>query len=140
MEGSRYQRERPDACPARALTGRRQAVRRWAVDPVTTGPYKGLRSTASGRGRTPSARWSSWGSRSSARQEVLGTRREREREAEAVGRLACRGDPLGGVVELVDGALAVPVLDRAADRARLGGPDDGACDLLRRMPMAILEV
>ena len=50
---------------------------------------------------------------------VLGARREREREADLRRGLGGRGDPLGRVLDVVDAVLGVPVLDRAAHRARL---------------------
>src|SRR5205823_2874726 len=49
-------------------------------------------------------------------------------------------DPLDRVAELVEAALAVVVLDRAADGAGLGGARDGEGGGLRLGAVAVLEV
>ena len=71
---------------------------------------------------------------------VLGARGEHEREAEAAGRLDGGGDPLDRLVEVVEAPRGVVVLDRAADRARLGGAGDARRGVARLGAVAVLEV
>lgn len=55
---------------------------------------------------------------------VLGPRGEREREVQRASRLDCGGDPIDGLVTLVDGAFGIEIFDRATARPGLGDPDD----------------
>src|SRR5438067_12247890 len=51
---------------------------------------------------------------------ILGARRQGERKFEPTCRLGGRGDPLGGVMQVVEATGGVVVLDRSADGARVG--------------------
>ena len=75
-----------------------------------------------------------------AAEEVLGPPDEHEREVERPRRVHRRRHPLDCVVEVVDAAFGVVVLDRAADRAGLGGAGDRARGVLGRRAVAVLEV
>ena len=88
----------------RDLLGRAEAGR---VEAVGAGPLERLES----RDRVVEVRV--------AAEVVLGPRGEHEREGESPRRLHRSGDPLDRVVEVVEPAGRVVVLDRAADRARL---------------------
>ena len=75
-----------------------------------------------------------------APEVILGTAREREREVERPSRLRGGGDTRCGALGLVEEAAAVPVLDRAADRARLGDPDDRKGGVRGLGAVAVFEV
>ena len=59
---------------------------------------------------------------------------------DTIARLRGGGYSLDGVREVVEAAFGIPVLDRAADGARLGDAGDGQGGLLRAVAVAVLEV
>jgi hypothetical protein len=65
---------------------------------------------------------------------------EHEREAESVRRLRGGGDPVRRVTRLVQEAVRVVVLDRAADCACLGDARDRTCAARRIGAVAVLEI
>jgi hypothetical protein len=71
---------------------------------------------------------------------VLGAAGEREREAERMRGLGRGGDAFRGVLERVQLAARVPVLDRAADGARFRDTCDRSCGVLRLPPVTVLEI
>ena len=71
---------------------------------------------------------------------ILGSRGERERKAQTLGRLGGRRHSLHRVVELVDPALGVVVLDRPPDGPGLGDPGDGQRGVLGLGRVAILQI
>jgi hypothetical protein len=71
---------------------------------------------------------------------VLGAGGKHEREVEGAGHFDRRRDALDGVCALVDRAVGVVVLDRAAHGPGLGGAGDRVRGSFRRAAVTVLEV
>src|SRR5438309_7753063 len=71
---------------------------------------------------------------------VLGARRQGERKFEPTCRLGGRGDPLGGVMQVVEATGGIIVLDRSTDGTNIGNAPDRDRRTLRIGAVAVLQV
>ena len=124
-EGEHVDRLRQRAAHGTDLVERRQAGR---VEHVRAGGLEGLE---------PGDRVVEVGL---APDVVLGARGERERERQRAHRLDRGGHALGRVLQIVEPAGGIPVLDRAADRADFGNTADRLRCRLGLGAVAVLQV